>query len=134
MNMKKKISVLGSTGSIGTQTLDVAANLGCEIETLAAHSNIEMLEDQIRRFNPEFAVCTDKNAANTLKTRVGDTNTKVLGGDEGLFETIENDESELIVNGIVGMAGTRPTIAIIKAHKTARENTSARSQKKKMFR
>lgn len=119
MNMKKKISVLGSTGSIGTQTLDVAANLGCEIETLAAHSNIELLEDQIRRFHPEFAVCTDKNAANTLKTRVGDTNTKVLGGDEGLFETIENDESELIVNGIVGMAGTRPTIAIIKAHKTA---------------
>ena len=119
MNMKKKISVLGSTGSIGTQTLDVAANLGCEIETLAAHSNIELLEDQIRRFHPEFAVCTDKNAANTLKTRVGDTNTKVLGGDEGLFETIENDESELIVNGIVGMVGTRPTIAIIKAHKTA---------------
>ena len=119
MNMKKKISVLGSTGSIGTQTLDVAANLGCEIETLAAHSNIGLLEDQIRRFHPEFAVCTDKNAANTLKTRVGDTNTKVLGGDEGLFETIENDESELIVNGIVGMAGTRPTIAIIKAHKTA---------------
>ena len=119
MNMKKKISVLGSTGSIGTQTLDVAANLGCEIETLAAHSNIGLLEDQIRRFHPEFAVCTDKNAANTLKTRVGDTNTKVLGGDEGLFETIENDESELIVNGTVGMAGTRPTIAIIKAHKTA---------------
>ena len=58
MNMKKKISVLGSTGSIGTQTLDVAANLGCEIETLAAHSNIELLEGQIRRFHPEFAVCT----------------------------------------------------------------------------
>ncbi len=116
---KKKISVLGSTGSIGTQTLDVAENLGCEVETLTAHSNIDLLEKQIRRFNPKFAVCSDKFAANTLKTRVSDTGTRVLGGEEGISETIENDGAEIVVNGIVGMAGTRPTIAIIKAHKTA---------------
>ena len=115
----KKISVLGSTGSIGTQTLDVAENLGCEVETLTAHSSIDLLEKQIRKFKPRFAVCTDKTAADTLRSRVSDTQTKILGGEDGLFETIKNDASELIVNGIVGMAGTRPTIEIIKAHKTA---------------
>lgn len=116
---KKKISILGATGSIGTQTLDVAENLGCEIVTLTAHSSIDLLEKQIRKFKPKFAVCTDKAAAETLKARVCDTKTTVLGGDEGLFETIRNDGAELAVNGIVGMAGTRPTIEIIKAHKTA---------------
>ena len=116
---KKRISVLGSTGSIGTQTLDVAENLGCEVETLTAHSSIDLLEKQIRKFKPSFAVCTDKPAAETRKSWDSHTKPKALGGEHGLFETIKNDASELIVNGIVGMAGTRPTIEIIKAHKTA---------------
>ena len=85
----------------------------------SAFASIDLLEKQIRKFKPSFAVCTDKTAAETLKSRVSDTQTKVLGGEDGLFETIKNDASELIVNGIVGMAGTRPTIEIIKAHKTA---------------
>ncbi len=114
---EKKISVLGSTGSIGTQTLDVAENLGCKTETLAAHSNIDLLEKQIRKFKPKFAVCIDKEAAKTLKIKVSDTSTHILGGEEGLFESIKNDNSEIVINGIVGMAGTRPTIEIIKAHK-----------------
>lgn len=115
----KKISILGSTGSIGTQTLDVAENLGCKVISLTAKGNIDLLEKQIRKFSPLFAVCTDAEAAKKLKQRVSDTETKVLSGSEGISEIIRNDESELIVNGIVGMAGTMPTIEIIKAHKTA---------------
>ena len=83
--IKKRISVLGSTGSIGTQTLDVAENLGCEVETLTAHSSVDLLEKQIRKFKPSFAVCTDKTAAETLKSRVSDTQTKVLGGEGCIF-------------------------------------------------
>ena len=114
--MIKSLSILGSTGSIGTQTLDVARKLNLKVNALSAYSSIELLEEQIREFRPALAVVYDENRAEELKIKIADTSTKVLSGMSGLYE-ICHDHSDLIVNAVVGMVGLEPTLEAIKAKK-----------------
>lgn len=114
--MIKSLSILGSTGSIGTQTLDVARKLNIKVNALSAYSSIELLEEQIREFRPALAVVFDADRAEKLKIKIADTSTKVLSGMSGLHELC-HDDSELIVNAIVGMVGLEPTLEAIKAKK-----------------
>lgn len=114
----KRVALLGSTGSIGTQTLEIVREQkDIEIVALAAGKNISLLEKQIREFQPKIAVLwTDKDAAD-LKERVKDLPVTVLSGMEGLLEIVVMPESEILVTAIVGMLGIRPTIAAIEAGK-----------------
>lgn len=113
-----KIAILGSTGSIGTQTLDIVRkNKDLEVVGIAAGSNIAMLEEQIREFHPKLAAVGDEKKAEELSVRVKDTNCKVVGGMDGLLELAAMEESQILVTAIVGMIGIRPTIEGIKAGK-----------------
>ena len=114
--MIKNISVLGSTGSIGTQTLDVARNLGLQVNALSAHSSIELIEEQIREFKPRLAVVFDEAKAKALRLNIADTPTQVLSGMDGLLE-LAGDDSDLMVNAIVGMVGLAPTLEAISSGK-----------------
>ncbi|WP_405346193.1 1-deoxy-D-xylulose-5-phosphate reductoisomerase [Ruminococcus sp.] len=114
--MVHNLSILGSTGSIGTQTLEVARKLNLKVNAVSAYSSIELLEEQIREFRPALAVVFDEKKAAELKTNIADTDTKVLSGMDGLFE-ICHDGSELLVNAVVGMVGLAPTMEAIKAKK-----------------
>ncbi len=114
--MNKNISLLGSTGSIGTQTLDVARNLGLRVTALSAHSNVKLLESQCREFKPK-SVCIGENGYNELKTALADMDINILCGDEGLLELASEDESETLVNAVLGMTGLKPTIAAAKKGK-----------------
>ncbi len=115
----KKIAVLGSTGSIGTQTLEIVrANKDLEVVALAAGSNVERMEEQIREFSPRVAAMWSEKACKDLQARVKDTNVKVLCGMEGLLEIAVMEEMEVLVTAIVGMIGIRPTIAAIENGKT----------------
>ncbi|MDO4304134.1 MAG: 1-deoxy-D-xylulose-5-phosphate reductoisomerase [Bacillota bacterium] len=115
----KRIGVLGSTGSIGTQTLDIVRNnRDLQVKALAAGSNVSKLEEQIREFKPELAVMWDQLAAQELKIKIADTNTKVLCGMEGLLELAVYPEMDVLVTAVVGMIGIKPTIAAIEAGKT----------------
>ena len=110
----KNISVLGSTGSIGTQTLEVVDQTNdYRISALTAHSNVGLIEQQIRKYKPKLACMTDENAASDLKVRVADTNVKVLSGIEGVCECAAIDEAEAVVTAIVGIAGLKPTLSAI---------------------
>ena len=114
----KKIAILGSTGSIGTQTLDVVRNNGdIEVLGLSAGSNIKLLEEQIREFRPRVAAVWSEKKARELKEKVADTDTKVVSGMDGLIELAVLDGTEILVTAIVGMIGIRPTIEAIKAGK-----------------
>ena len=114
----KKISVLGSTGSIGTQTLEVVdITKEYQIETLSAHSNVELMEKQIRKYKPKKVSMTNENAAKELKVRVADTFTQVLSGIEGVCECAAECDSEAVVTAIVGIAGLKPTLSAISAGK-----------------
>lgn len=117
--MMKKISILGSTGSIGTQALDVVRGLPKELKvvSLAAHSNITRLEEQIREFSPEFAVCFDEEAAKALKISVADCPVRIGAGMEGLCEAASLSGADMILNSVVGMIGLRPTLEAIQAGK-----------------
>ena len=117
--MMKKISILGSTGSIGTQALDVVRGLPKELKvvSLAAHSNITRLEEQIREFSPEFAVCFDEEAAKALKIAVADCPVRIGAGMEGLCEAASLSGADMILNSVVGMIGLRPTLEAIQAGK-----------------
>ena len=115
--MKKNLSILGSTGSIGTQTLDVARNLSLEVTALAAYGNIKLLEEQIREFHPVLAVVFDEEKAKQLRTAVADTGTKILAGMDGLCEAASIDGADVVVNAVVGCVGLQPTLAAIKAGK-----------------
>lgn len=115
----KKIGILGSTGSIGTQTLEIVRNnKDLQVTALAAGSSVSKMEDQIREFCPQMAVMWSKEAAEELKIRVADTNTRVLCGMEGLLELAVDPQTEVLVTAIVGMIGIKPTIAAIEAGKT----------------
>ena len=115
----KKIALLGSTGSIGTQTLEIVREQkDLEVVALAAGSNLSLLEKQIREFHPKLAVLWEEKAASDLRNRVQDLPVKVLSGMEGLLEIAVMPESEILVTAIVGMLGIRPTIAAIEAGKT----------------
>lgn len=114
----KKISVLGSTGSIGTQTLEVAeAQEDMEIVGLSAGSNIKLLEEQIRRVRPRLAVVYDEKKAKELAENIKDLPTKVASGMEGLIQLARMEEADVLVTAIVGMIGIEPTIAAIQAGK-----------------
>ena len=114
----KKIAILGSTGSIGTQTLEVVRENGdIEVCGIAAGSNIGLLEEQIRMFRPRLAAVWSEEKAKELKTRISDTDTRVVSGMDGLLEVSTLKETEIIVTAIVGMIGIRPTIEAIKAGK-----------------
>lgn len=112
----KELIILGSTGSIGTQALQVARREGYRVTALAAGRNIELLEQQIREFKPALAAVFDEKAANELKIRVADTETKVLEGVEGVCEAAQS-RGDIVLNAIVGIAGLRPTLAAIDAGK-----------------
>ncbi len=115
----KKIAVLGSTGSIGTQTLEIVRqNEDLEVVALAAGSSVEKMEQQIREFSPKLAALWDEKAYKDLKERVADIDVKVLCGMEGLLEIAVMEEMEVLVTAIVGMIGIRPTIAAIENGKT----------------
>lgn len=115
--MMKKLIVLGSTGSIGTQALEVARRDGYRITALAAGSNIELLEKQAREFSPSSVAVFDENKAKELRIKLGDTDIKVLSGVDGVCE-IAQSEGDIVFNSIVGIAGLRPTLAAIAAGKT----------------
>ncbi len=114
-DLSKRLSLLGSTGSIGTQALDVAQRIGCPIAALTAYSSVKALEEQARRFHPHLAVLADEKAAADLRVRLADTSVRVAGGMEGLCEAASFDETDLVLNALVGMAGLRPTLAAIDA-------------------
>lgn len=112
----KRIAILGSTGSIGVQTLDVVrANGDIEVAAIAAGSNIAALELQIREFHPRICGLWDKEKAGELSVRVKDTDTKIVSGMDGLMEIAAMDGYEVLVTAVVGMIGIRPTIAAIEA-------------------
>ena len=114
----KKIAILGSTGSIGTQTLEVARiNGDQEITALAAGSNIKKLEEQIREFHPKTAAVWSEEKAGELRTAVRDLDVRIVSGMEGLIEVCTEPEAEIVVTAIVGMIGIVPTIAAMKAGK-----------------
>ena len=114
----KKIGILGSTGSIGTQTLQIVRdNKDLDVRALAAGSNVDMLEEQIREFHPEIACLWDAEKAEELKERVKDLPVRILSGMEGMLEIAVLPEMEILVTAVVGMIGIKPTIAAIEAGK-----------------
>ena len=114
----KKIAILGSTGSIGTQTLEtVRTNKDLEVTALAAGNNIDLLERQIREFRPRLAAVWKEERAAELKSRLADMDVRVVSGMDGLLEVAAAPESEILVTAIVGMIGIRPTIEAIRAGK-----------------
>ncbi len=114
----KKISILGSTGSIGTQTLDVArANGDIEVVALAAGSNIKLLADQIREFRPKLVCIGKEELIGDLKLLVNDIDVRIVSGSQGLIEVATAESVEIVVTAVVGMMGIVPTIEAIKAKK-----------------
>lgn len=114
----KNIAILGSTGSIGTQTLDIVRkNDDLNVVAISANSNVKLLEEQIREFNPRVVCIYDENKVQELKQLVADTNVKIVSGMDGLIEISMLEEVEVVVTAVVGMIGIRPTIGAIKAGK-----------------
>lgn len=111
--MRRTLSVLGSSGSIGRQALDVAAVCGHEVAAITVNRSAPMAEEQARRFRPRLAVAVDEDAAADLRTRLADTEVKVLSGREGLLEAASLPGADTVVTAIVGVAGLEPTLAAI---------------------
>lgn len=111
--MKKNITVLGSTGSIGVQSLDVAEKSGFGVTAITANSNVEVMESQIRQFHPKAAALVDETAAKDLKTRTADTGTKILSGEEGILECAAMDGADTVIDAIVGLAGLKPALTAV---------------------
>lgn len=115
--MQENITILGSTGSIGQQSLDVIAACGMHITALTAHRNVAALEEQCRRFQPELASMMDSDAAADLRLRLADTSIRVVGGMEGLIEAASLPKADTVITAVVGIVGLRPTLAAIRAGK-----------------
>lgn len=115
--MIKNISILGSTGSIGTQTLDVVDKLDLNVVALTASTNITLLEEQVRKYKPQLAVVFDEAKAKIFKENIKDTDTLVLSGMDGLIAAATVESAELVLNSVVGMVGLKPTIAAANAKK-----------------
>lgn len=114
----KEIALLGSTGSIGTQSLDVCRMHGYRVVCLTANRRVDLMEAQIREFRPDLVSMMDPLAADDLRTRVADTATKVLSGMDGLIECATYSGADTVLNAVVGMVGLQPTLAAIQAKKT----------------
>jgi len=114
----KGIALLGSTGSIGTQSLDVCRMHGYRVVCLTANRRVDLMEAQIREFRPDLVSMMDPVAADDLRTRVADTGTKVLSGMDGLIECATYSGADTVLNAVVGMVGLQPTLAAIQAQKT----------------
>ena len=115
--MNKKIAILGSTGSIGTQSLDVARKHGYHVEALTAGSNVDLIESQIREFLPKKAALLQPQKAEELKIRVADLDVKIYSGEEGICECAGNTEADTVINSIVGLAGLMPTLTVLNSGK-----------------
>ncbi len=115
--MVKNLSILGSTGSIGTQTIDVARTFGIGISAIAANRNIKLLEEQAREFSPKICAVADESAAKELKIALADTSCKVLAGRDGILAAAEEESAEMVMSSLVGMAGIEPTLCAIAAGK-----------------
>lgn len=114
----KNISILGSTGSIGTQSLDVCRMHGYSVKCLTANSSVGKIEEQIREFKPELVCLMNEKAAEDLRVRVKDTPTRVTSGMQGLIECATYNGADIVLNSVVGMIGLMPTLEAIKAKKT----------------
>ena len=115
--MTRSIALLGSTGSIGRQTLEVARELGLSVAALTANKSVDLIEQQAREFCPRLAVLYDEDAARELRARLSDTNTQVLSGMEGLLAAATADDADTVVTAVMGMIGLRPTLAAIEKKK-----------------
>ena len=115
--MTRSIALLGSTGSIGRQTLEVVRELGLSVAALTANKSVDLIEQQAREFCPRLAVLYDKDAANELRARLSDTNTEVLSGMEGLLAAAMADDADTVVTAVMGMIGLQPTLAAIEKKK-----------------
>ena len=115
MTLEKTVSILGSTGSIGTQSLTVCQKQGYPVYALTAHSNWKLLEQQIRQYRPRYAALTDPQAAKELKDRVQDTGTEVLSGMEGVLQIAADPQQDTVLNAMMGVAGLLPTVTAIEA-------------------
>lgn len=113
--MRKKLSILGSTGSIGRQTLQVAKALGVKVLALSAKSNIKLLEEQIREYKPEYAVVFDEILALRLKNNVKDMQIKILSGMDGLCQISSIENCDIVLNALTGMIGLKPTLKAIES-------------------
>lgn len=113
----KNLAIIGSTGSIGTQSIDLAKAKGYRVSALACGSNIDLAEKQIREVAPAYFAVMDKNAANVLKGRIADTDTVVEGGEEAVIKAASFEESNIVINAATGIAGLRPTVAAIESCK-----------------
>ncbi len=114
----KNISILGSTGSIGTQSLDVCRMHGYNVKCLTANSSVDIIENQVREFKPELVCMMNEEAAKNLRSRIADTSAKVVSGMDGLIECAVYDGADTVLNSVVGMIGLQPTLEAIKAKKT----------------
>lgn len=115
--MSSCVSILGSTGSIGRQSLEVIAACGMRVAALTANSSVQKLEEQARQFHPELAVMMDEEAAADLRVRLADTDIRVAGGMEGLLEAAVIPSADMVITAVVGMVGLRPTLAAIREGK-----------------
>ena len=115
--MSKRITILGSTGSIGRQSLEVISACGMEAVALTANSSVKLLEEQARRYRPELAVLMDERAAGDLRVKLADTNVRVLGGMEGILEAASLSSADTVITAVVGMIGLRHTLAAIREGK-----------------
>ena len=115
--MHNNIILLGSTGSIGTQTLDIVERLKLKVLALSAKSNVELLEYQVRKYCPEYVCIADKSRYSRLKHNLKDTSVKILCGDEGICEVASLPKGEMVINSIIGMSGLKPTLAAIDSGK-----------------
>ena len=114
----EKLCILGSTGSIGTQALELVDDLNIQVMALTANSNTKKMEAQIRRYKPEVVCMTDQNAASDLRARISDTDTVVLSGEEGLVDILYQTDADTVLTSVVGIVGLRPTVEAIRLHKT----------------
>lgn len=115
--MAKIISIIGSTGSIGRQTLEAAKNLGVKVAALSANSNIELLEKQVREFSPDIVSVGNSELAKEMSYRLKDTGVEVLWGQDGMKRVVEHSETDTVVTSVVGTAGLVPTMHAIRHKK-----------------
>ncbi len=115
MQEKRRVAVLGSTGSVGEQALDVADKFGLEVSCISANKSFRRVEEQARKFSVSAVAMADENAARELKLRLADTNVKIYSGESGVCEMIGNEKQETVINSIIGEAGLLPSLAVIDA-------------------